>query len=82
MAAAPYPDRILYRRFLQLLRPYWPHMACLVLMNLLCTPIALLGPVPLKIAVDTVLGAQPLPAFLQHLLPNEVLHSKPLLIAT
>ena len=80
MAASPYPDRILYRRFLQLLRPYWPYMAGIVLLDLLAAPMALLGPVPLKIAVDTVLGAQPLPAFLQHLLPNEVIHSKPMLI--
>jgi ATP-binding cassette, subfamily B, bacterial len=80
MATAQYPDRILYRRFLQLLQPYWLYMVGIVLLDLLSTPMALLGPVPLKIAVDTVLGAQPLPAFLQHLLPNEVIHSKPMLI--
>lgn len=80
MAASPYPDRILYRRFLQLLRPYWLYMVGIVLLDLLYAPMALLGPVPLKIAVDTVLGAQPLPAFLQHLLPNEVIHSPPMLI--
>src|SRR5499427_6416267 len=80
MAASPYPDRILYRRFLHLLRPYWPFMVGIVLLDLLAAPMVLLGPVPLKIAIDTVLGAQPLPAFLQHLLPNEVIHSKPMLI--
>jgi ATP-binding cassette, subfamily B, bacterial len=80
MAAPQYPDRILYRRFLQLLRPYWPYMVGIVLLDLLAAPMALLGPVPLKIAVDTVLGAQPLPAFLQRLLPNEVIHSKPMLM--
>ena len=63
MAASPYPDRILYRRFLQLLRPYWPYMVGIVLLDLLYAPLSLLGPVPLKIAVDTVLGSQPLPAF-------------------
>ena len=80
MAASPYPDRLLYRRFLQLLRPYWPCMVGIVLLDLLSAPMALLGPVPLKIAVDTILGAQPLPAFLQPLLPQEVLHSKSMLI--
>ena len=55
-------------------------MACIVLLDLLSAPLALLGPVPLKIAVDTVLGAQPLPAFFQRLFPHEVLHSKPMLI--
>ena len=38
MAASPYPDRILYRRFLQLLRPYWPYMAGIVLLDLLAPP--------------------------------------------
>ena len=57
MAASPYPDRILYRRFLQLLRPYWPYMVGIVLLDLLAAPMALLGPVPLKIAEVRNIGA-------------------------
>jgi ATP-binding cassette subfamily B protein len=35
----------------------------------LSTPLALLGPVPLKIAVDSVLGADPVPAILKPIVP-------------
>jgi ATP-binding cassette subfamily B protein len=35
----------------------------------LSTPLALLGPVPLKIAVDSVLGTDPVPAILQPIVP-------------
>jgi ATP-binding cassette subfamily B protein len=44
------------------------------------TPLALLGPVPLKIAVDTVIGAQPLPPLLHALLPDPETHSTLLLL--
>jgi ATP-binding cassette subfamily B protein len=44
------------------------------------TPLALLGPVPLKIAVDTVVGSQPLPPLLRALLPDPETHSKLLLL--
>src|SRR5207244_13304066 len=62
-------DATLYRRLLRQARPYWLHLAALFGIGLLASPIALLNPVPLKIVVDSVLGARPLPAFLQALLP-------------
>jgi hypothetical protein len=40
-------------------RPYWSHIAGVFFLSLLATPLALLTPVPLKIAVDTVLGDYP-----------------------
>jgi ATP-binding cassette, subfamily B, bacterial len=43
-------------------------------------PLALLGPVPLKIAVDTVVGSQPLPPLLRGLLPAPETHAKLLLL--
>ena len=46
----------------------------------MATPLALLGPVPLKIAVDTVVGSQPLPPLLRALLPDPETHSKLLLL--
>jgi ATP-binding cassette subfamily B protein len=49
--------------------------------DLLATPLSLLGPVPLKIVVDTVIGAQPLPLFLDALLPDSVINSKLLLLS-
>jgi ATP-binding cassette subfamily B protein len=39
------------------------------LLSLLSTPLTLLTPLPLKIAVDSVLGTEPLPEFLKTLLP-------------
>jgi len=43
--------------------------------TLLATPLALLAPVPLMVAIDSVLGDQPLPAFLQPLVPSGVASS-------
>ena len=65
---------------------YAPGMAILAviagifLLDLVATPLALLGPMPLKIAVDTVVGAQPLPPLLRALLPDPETHSKLLLL--
>jgi ATP-binding cassette subfamily B protein len=50
------------------------------LLDLVAVPLALLGPVPLKIAVDTVVGSQPLPPLLRALLPDPETHSKLLLL--
>ena len=60
----------LYRRLLTYARPYWPHILLVFVLQLLSTPLALLGPLPLKIAVDTVLGSRPLPGWLQTVIPE------------
>jgi len=75
MPAARHTDVLLYRRLLQQTRPYWPHITGIFLLDLVATPLALLGPIPLKIAVDTVVGSDPLPNFLDALLPDAVRHS-------
>jgi ATP-binding cassette subfamily B protein len=75
MAAVKSSELMLYRRLLQQARPYWPHIVGIFLIDLLATPLALLGPLPLKIAVDTVVGADPLPAFLAAVLPDAVTQS-------
>jgi len=62
-------DIALYRRLLRQARPYWPHLAGLFAIGLLASPIALLNPVPLKIAVDSALGRHPLPAYIRVLVP-------------
>jgi ATP-binding cassette subfamily B protein len=51
-----------------LARPYWPHIAGLLLLNLLGPPLALLAPIPLKVAIDAGIGSAPLPRFLRPLL--------------
>jgi ATP-binding cassette subfamily B protein len=62
----------IYRRLAAYARPYWPQILLVLLLQLLATPLALLGPLPIKIAVDTVLGSRPLPAWLQVVLPVSV----------
>ena len=70
-------DLNVYRRLMRLARPYWPQIVGLLLLNLLAPPLALLVPVPLKIAVDIALDGRPLPGVLGRLglagSPSEVL---------
>src|SRR5439155_24674326 len=58
-----------YWRLWQLVRPYWLYIAGMLLLSLLAPPLALLTPLPLKIAVDNILGGHPLPRFLDACLP-------------
>src|SRR5512146_45861 len=62
-------SRSLYLRILRQSRRCWPHLAGIAILSLLSMPLTLLYPLPLKIAVDSVLGQQPLPNFLVHFLP-------------
>jgi ATP-binding cassette, subfamily B, bacterial len=59
----------LWLRILRQSRRCWPHQAGIAALSLLSMPLTLLYPLPLKIAVDSVLGQQPLPNFLVHFLP-------------
>jgi ATP-binding cassette subfamily B protein len=61
---------MLYRRLLAQARPYWLHVLAFLLLNLLATPLTLLAPVPLKVAVDSVIGTRPLPHLVQMIVPN------------
>jgi len=62
----------IYRRLATYARPYWPHILFVLVLQLLATPLALLGPLPIKIAVDTVIGSRPLPGWLGAVLPVSV----------
>jgi ATP-binding cassette subfamily B protein len=75
MAANRDSDFAVYRRLLRQVHPYWPHLVGVLVIDLMATPLSLLGPIPLKIAVDTVIGATPLPAFLHAILPAWVTSS-------
>jgi ATP-binding cassette, subfamily B, bacterial len=66
----------LYRPLLRLARPYWPHLAGIFLLSLIAAPLGLLLALPLKIAVDSVLGNQPLPHFFSGLVPASFHASK------
>src|SRR5437773_2950067 len=69
MASPRLGDLKLYRRLAEQARSSWPSILSLFLLSLLASPLALLAPIPLKIAVDSVLDARPLPGFLQALAP-------------
>jgi ATP-binding cassette, subfamily B, bacterial len=60
----------LYRRLVLEVSPYCLYLGGLLLVTLLSTPLALLTPLPLKIAVDSIIGSHPLPPFLQAVLPD------------
>lgn len=68
-------DLALFWRLMRLARPYWPHIGILLLLGLLSAPLALLTPLPLKIAVDSAIGSRPLPRFLDVLVPDAVTRS-------
>ena len=70
----------LYRRFAMELWPYRWGIVGIVLLSLAGIPLSLLGPLPLKIAVDTVIGSQPVPEFVAALSPDTA-SSTTLLIA-
>src|SRR5258708_15759761 len=84
MAGRRPSDLTLYVRLLREARPHWPLVGALFLLSLLSTPIALLMPLPLKIAIDSVLGSGPFPASLQARLPAAILglQTSLLLLAT
>ncbi|HZO07821.1 MAG TPA: ABC transporter transmembrane domain-containing protein, partial [Myxococcota bacterium] len=63
------------RRLVEQARPYWGHVVALFALSLLSTPLALAAPLPLKLAVDNALGSEPLPAWIEALLPAGVGHS-------
>src|SRR6187401_2766602 len=73
-------DLRIYARLLREARPYWRHLAALLFISLLATPLALLTPLPIKIAIDSVLGSEPLPPFLDMLVPDSLTGSDTALI--
>src|SRR2546426_9417260 len=76
MSNKRYSAFVLYKRVLLQVRPYWLYLALLVFLGLLATPIALLMPLPLKIAVDSVIGSEPLPGFLRIVVPASLVKTK------
>jgi ATP-binding cassette subfamily B protein len=66
----------LYGRLLREARPYWRHIGCLFGLSLLSSVFALLTPLPLKIAVDSVVGSHPLPGFVAVIVPPAAQHSQ------
>jgi len=63
-------DLLLMQRLARFSRPYLLHILGLCLLSFVATPLTLLSPLPLKIAVDTVIGSKPLPGFAAALTPD------------
>ena len=69
MSAASPPTAQTLRRLINHLRPWRGWVVLIVMVDILAVPLALLAPLPLKIAVDNVIGGQPLPVWLQPWVP-------------
>ncbi|HYG97524.1 MAG TPA: ABC transporter ATP-binding protein [Terriglobales bacterium] len=61
---------IVVRRFARQVRPYYGLLACILLLDLLTVPIALLLPVPLKLAVDSLTGDKSAARVAEYFLPS------------
>ena len=73
---SPYTDLVLLRRLAQEARPYRLNIAIIFVLSMLAAPLVLLTPVPLAIAVDSVIGSNPFPGFLDGVVPAAVTDSK------
>lgn len=80
MGNSDHTDFKLLTRMLKEARPFWGKIVLIFFVNLLGTPIALLSPLPLKIAVDNIISGQPLPDILANVLPNTLHEGTPLLV--
>jgi ATP-binding cassette, subfamily B, bacterial len=65
-------DLQLLRRIFGEARPFALHITGVFVVSLLATPLTLLTPVPVKIAVDSVLGDHPVPRLLAPVVPDAV----------
>jgi ATP-binding cassette, subfamily B, bacterial len=80
IAAGGYSTRTIYWRVFLEASPYRLHLLGMLVLSLMSTPVALLTPLPLKIAVDSVLGDKPLPGFMQPLVPEFIVGSKEMVL--
>jgi ATP-binding cassette subfamily B protein len=76
MPNSNYSDLKLFRRLFAQSKPYHKHILLILVLNLLATPLALLTPIPLKIAVDNVVGSKPVGEFLSTFIPSYFTASK------
>jgi len=69
-------DIQIIKRLLDISRPYLGHVVLIFFVGLLSAPLTLLLPVPIKIAVDSVINSSALPEELSFFLPDAILQSK------
>jgi ATP-binding cassette subfamily B protein len=65
LSASPSDERHVFARIVTFARPYWLTVGGTFLLSFMATPLTLVMPVPLKIAVDSVIGSKPLPGPLE-----------------
>lgn len=53
-----------------MVRPYWTYVLAIFLLNLFAAPLTLLGPIPLKLIIDSAFGDLPLPGALTYFFPG------------
>lgn len=70
----------LYKNIRATARPYLPHLLGVLALELLSTPFTLLSPIPLQIAVDSVIHKKPVPAMLRWALDEAPGHHRALLL--
>ncbi|HEY1266232.1 MAG TPA: ABC transporter ATP-binding protein [Candidatus Binatia bacterium] len=80
MAGRRYSTLAVYRRLLRETGGYRLHLAAIFFLSLLAAPLTLLIPIPLKIAVDNVIGSRPLSGRLAAFLPASATSGTPLLV--
>lgn len=66
----------LTRQLWRLIAPFRGRLALILLVTLTAIPLSLLTPVPLKIAVDSILGSRPLPPALDAVTPSSMVQSQ------
>lgn len=76
MIGKKYSDIQILRRLFGMARPFWLHLTAIFSLELLGVPLALLLPIPVKIAVDNVIGTAPLPGYIQFFIPSSWAESK------
>src|SRR5262249_29741510 len=74
------PDLAIYRRLLSAAGQFLPPICDLSMLSCLTAPLPLLPPLPLKIAVDSILGSHELPAWLAVFLPAGTGRADPITI--
>lgn len=65
----------LAKRVLSQLSEHWRSLALVAFLELLSTPLSLLGPVGIKIAIDNAIDGKPLPHTWQRIFPARLTHS-------
>ncbi len=65
----------IWRGVLEQTRGHRSWLTLILALELISTPLSLLSPLGIKIAVDCVIGGQPLPHYLSAALPGSLLHS-------